>query len=168
MEPAAPAPARPFGAAETRWWTVGAGIAHDFNGSTDTDLNVAYTYFLAEGVEFGAEVAGWHFNQAGENTLGGSATMLLRWHFLISGPWTVYTDVGIGLLVAEDVVPEGGTSLDLMPRAGVGFTRALGDGGVRLQMGLRWHHISNARIHGEANNPARDQPMLYAGIMFPF
>jgi hypothetical protein len=157
-----------YGSAGSRWWTVSAGVAHDFNGSTDTDLGFAYSYFLAKDVEFATEVAGWYFNQTGENAHGASLAMTFRWHFINTGPWTVYGDVGIGFLVASDVVPEGGTSFNLMPQGGVGFTRALTDSGLRLQMGVRWHHISNARIHGEANNPARDQPMLYAGIVFPF
>lgn len=162
-----PAPPR-FGEAGSRWWTVGGGIGHDFNGSTDTDLNLTYSYFLAKDVEFAAELGAWHFNQSGENSVGGSLAMVARWHFINTGPWTVYTDVGIGVLATGDAVPDGGTSFDLMPRAGVGCTRELGEGGTRLQVGLRWHHVSNARIHGDQNNPARDQPMVYAGIVFPF
>lgn len=168
--PPPPDKPRPYGAAETRWWTVGGGVAHDFNGSTDSELLFSYSYFLAEDVEFGAEAGGWYFNQTGDNTVGGSLSMLFRWHFVNSGPWTVYADLGIGFLIAGDVVPEGGTSFDLLPRAGVGFTRALTESneGSRLQVGLRWHHVSNARIFGESNNPARDQPMLYVGFIFPF
>lgn len=167
-KPSAPAPAPRFGAAGSRWWTVGGELAHSFNDSTDTGLYGAYSYFIARDVEFAGELALWHFNQPGDNAEGISASMVFRWHFIDTGPWTVYADIGIGVLGATDNVPEGGTSFDFMPRASVGFTRLLCDDGVRLQVGVGWHHISNARIHGDENNPARDQPMIYAGVIFPF
>lgn len=162
------APPKHFGEAGSRWWTIGAGVADNFLDSVDSNLHFAYTYFLAKDIEFTGELAGWHFNQPGDNTFGVSAVMVLRWHFINTGPWTVYADTGVGFLVAADSVPDKGTSFDLMPRAGVGFTRQLTESGTRLQMGLRWHHASNARIFGDASNPARDSAMVYAGIIFPF
>src|SRR5436309_3218979 len=74
---------------------------------------------------------------------------------------------GWGGGTAGDQRGGGGTGFDFMPRAGVGFTRRLTDD-MRLEAGLRWHHISNARIHGEARNPSRDAPMFYVGLIFPF
>lgn len=157
-----------FGDAGSRWWTIGTGVADNLIDSVDTNVHFAYTYFLAQDIEFTSELAGWHFNQPGENTFGVSAVMVFRWHFVNTGAWTVYADTGVGFLVATDSVPDKGTSFDLMPRAGVGFTRQLTENGARLQVGVRWHHASNARIFGDAKNPARDSAMLYAGIIFPF
>lgn len=168
------APARvPFGTAESRWWTVGIGVAHDFNESTDVELYGAYTYFLVDDVEFTAEAAGWFFNQPGEDTGGASLSMIFRWHFINRDGWTVYLDAGVGVLVAGDDVPADrdgvdGTPVAFLPRAGFGITKELTDSGTRLQVGLTWHHISNARISGDNDNPARDSPMLYAGIIWPF
>jgi hypothetical protein len=70
--------------------------------------------------------------------------------------------------VSTDDVPNDGTSFNFTPRLGVGFTRQLTDSGIRLEGGLRWAHISNARITGDADNPARDSAMLYVGLIFPF
>jgi hypothetical protein len=50
----------------------------------------------------------------------------------------------------------------------VGFTRRLGDCDARLMVGLRWAHFSKARVNGDDNNPARDDVMLYAGVILPF
>jgi len=47
-------------------------------------------------------------------------------------------------------------------------TRRITDGGVRLQAGVRWAHISNARIKGDDDNPSRDSAMLYVALVFPF
>jgi hypothetical protein len=41
-------------------------------------------------------------------------------------------------------------------------------GGPRLQLGVRWHHISNGRSNGDSDNPSRDGLMLYTGVVFPF
>lgn len=163
-----PAPRPEFGAAGSKWWTVGIAGADNFQNAVDVNISGAYSYFLAKDIEWALEGAAWHFNQPGDNAFGGSASMVLRWHFVDTGDWTVYADAGIGLLLATDDVPPDGTSFDFLPRAGLGFTRLLSDDGLRLQMGVRWHHISNARITSDSDNPGRDSAMIYAGLIFPF
>jgi lipid A 3-O-deacylase len=159
----------PFGQAHSRWWTVSCGVANNLQDATDFNLCGAYSYFLVKDVEFAAELNGWYFYQSGPEALGINPAMVFRWHFYNDGKWTAYADAGIGLLLATDTVPEGGTAFDFTPRIGGGFTRELDpDTGTRLQVGARWHHVSNARIHGASNNPSRDGLMLYAGIQFPF
>lgn len=158
-----------FGTKGSHWLTVGTGIADNFKSAVDINAHIAWSTFLVKDVEFALEGAGWHFNQPGDNTGGISGAMVFRWHFYNDNNWTVYADVGIGLLAAFDDVPATGTSLDFMPRAGMGVTKRLfEDQDTRLQVGLRWHHISNARINGDDNNPSRDGAMIYAGLIFPF
>lgn len=152
----------------SRWWTLGAGVAYDFDDATDVPLRGAYSYFLDDGVEFSAEVGAWYFSQPGDDAVGLSGSVILRWHFLRRDPWTAYVDAGIGIVGSSDDVPQGGTSFNFLPQAGAGVTRRLNDDGLRLQLGLRWHHISNARIQGDDENPDRDAPMIYAGLIFPF
>lgn len=164
---AAPAVAE-YASAESKWWTLGIGAAYDFDGSTDIPLRGAYSYFLGEGVEFSLELDGWFFAQEGPDAVGASISTIFRWHFYRKDPWTAYIDAGIGLLGASDEVPDGGTQFNFLPQAGAGVTRRLNDRGLRLQLGLRWHHISNARSQGDDENPDRDAPMLYGGLIFPF
>lgn len=164
--PAAQAP-EPFGTAGQDWITAGLGVAWDPEESTDTNIRLAWSRFLIDNIEFSVELNGWYFNQDGDNASGINPAMVFRWHFYNCGPWTIYGDAGIGVLFATDSVPAGGTDVDFTPRFGVGFTREL-NAESRLQVGLRWHHISNARILGDSDNPARDAPMLYAGVMWKF
>jgi hypothetical protein len=159
----------PFGEARSRWWTVGAGVAYDWGEATDLNLQGGYSYFLVKNVEFSAELNAWYFHQHGPDGIGINPAIVLRWHFFEEGPWTIYADAGIGLLFANEEVPTGGTRFDFTPRVGAGFTRLLDEEtGLRMQAGLRWHHISNARLEGEGDNPARDGLMLYATLQFPF
>lgn len=160
-------PDTPFGAVGTQWVTFGGGVAHDMSEATDANFHLNYSKFFVENVELVAEVAAWTFTQEGDDAAGLSASMFFRWHFVNEQWFSLFVDCGIGVMVADDVVPEMGTGFNFMPRAGGGATFALGDSGARLITGLRWHHISNARIHGEVRNPSRDAPMVYVGLMIP-
>jgi hypothetical protein len=157
-----------FGAQDSTWLTVGAGVATVMDNETDANIFGAYSWFIVENVELAGELNGWYHTQPGDNALSINPSLIFRWHFVNTGAWTVYADTGIGVLLATDNVPEDGTGVNFTPTFGVGFTRELTEGGTRLQVGLRWHHISNARIAGDERNPARDLPLLYAGIIFPF
>jgi hypothetical protein len=176
-EPQAPAkldqsPARlQFGDPGFTYVALGAGVA--YNGK-DADKNIfgSYGYFIAKDVELFGEVGGWQYSQEGKDSTGFNLSMVLRWHFIDHGKWTWFMDLGIGVLAATDPVPRrdgvDGTKFNFTPRAGGGFTRQLTDDGVRLEVGLRWAHVSNARISGNNENPGRDSGMLYAGLIFPF
>lgn len=169
----APAPASAaarFGEPGPWYLTLGGGAAFDFEDSTDGNLFVGFSTFLARELEFQVELGAWYFAQPGDDTGGLSASIVARWHLLHADDfdWTVYLDAGIGVLGAFDETPPGGTSFNFLPRLGAGFTKAIDGTAARLQVGLRWHHISNARINGDDNNPARNGLMIYAGVIFPF
>lgn len=167
---------RGYTRAGTWWFTVGTGYANNFKSANDVNLHLAVSTFLVDDLEFAVEAAGWYFNQPGTDTGGVSGSMVFRYHFWSTPEktWTVFADAGIGLLGAFDNVPEGGTGFNFLPRVGLGFTRALTDPvdgesvGPRFMAGVRWHHISNARIQGDSNNPSRDAIMVYAAVVFPF
>lgn len=170
-EPAAVAAVGPrFGAKDSEYWTFGLGVAHNFIDAWDYNARIAYSQFLIDDVEFSFEVNGWYFNQDGSDAFGLNPAIVFRWHLihLPERPWTIFVDAGIGVLVASQRVPAGGTWFDFTPRVGVGYTREIYPDGTRLQLGVRWHHISNARIDGDRQNPARDGVMVYGGIMIPF
>lgn len=178
-QPAADVKAKPTDAAPVKhtfgqpggWWlTLGGGYANDFNHDQDFNIHAAFSTFLATELEFSIELAGWYFDQEGTDTGGINPNMVFRWHFWHADnfDWTVYGDVGIGLLFSFDDVPDGGTSFNFTPRAGMGFTTRIGDDDTRLQIGVRYHHISNGRFQGDDRNPSRDSIMVYAGIIFPF
>lgn len=157
-----------FGAQGSEWITVGTGVSHDFEGSAGFDAHVSWSTFVVKDVEFSLELAGWYYAQKKQDAAGLNPQMVFRWHFVNTQKWTVFGEAGIGVLVSTDNVPDGGTAFNFTPRAGVGFTRLLNDEGLRLQVGVRWAHISNARIQGDRRNPSRDSAMVYAGLMWPF
>lgn len=163
-----PSVSRDYGLEGTSWLTFSTGVATDFSETADVPLKAAYSVFVEDGIELGFEVGAWYFSQEDDDALGLSGSFLFRWHFLRRDPWTVYLDAGMGIMGATDEVPDGGTAFNFMPRAGAGFTRRLNDEGLRLQAGVHWHHISNARIFGDDENPSRDAAMVYVGLIFPF
>lgn len=167
-QPDAPKPRSAYGREGSQWLEIGGGAADNFNDAVDSDLFFSWSTFLADDIELQLEGSVWYFNQPGDNQGGIAGVGVFRWHFIHEETWTVYASAGIGLLGATGNVPTDGSSFDFMPRAGIGVTKQLTDEGLRLDLGLRWHHISNARIFGDGDNPARDGLMLYAGLIFPF
>jgi hypothetical protein len=166
LDGVAPAPA--FGSEGSRWWILGGGVSQNFSDATDFNAFGAYSYFLIQDVEFSAELGAWYYAQTGDDALGLNPNMVLRWHFYNEGDMTIYADAGIGLVFTTDDVPPEGTSVNFTPRLGLGITHALDDAGTRLMVGVRWAHVSNARIEGDGENPSRDAAMAYVGVIFPF
>lgn len=158
------------------FWTInfGGGYANDFESSSDAVGFVGVSTFIATGLEFTVEAGGWYFHQDGADTGGASGSFAFRYHFFPgdetehSRDWSLFLEAGIGLLGAFNEVPSGGTNFNFLPRLGGGGTVRLDDAGTRLLVGVRWHHISNARISGDSDNPSRDGAMIYAAIMLPF
>lgn len=159
-----------------RTWflTVGAGIAPGGDDGTHGDLFVACSTFIGTGLEIQFEASGWYFDQDPDSTAGGGFTINLRYHCFHGTygggegyDWTVFADLGIGVIVAGDDVPSGGSSVNLAPRVGAGATFRLGESSTRLVGGIRWHHMSNARTSGDTENPDFNAPMFYIGVEWP-
>ncbi|MEK6701419.1 MAG: acyloxyacyl hydrolase [Planctomycetota bacterium] len=178
VQPAAPAAGTPvesvpgkkvFGSPDSGWWwTLGGGVASNLGKDTDVNLRASATTFIARNVQIGAELGLWYIGQSGTDRAGINPNFVLRYHAYNDNDWTIFLDTGMGLGFMTGKVPQAGTSFNLMPRVGIGFTKAIGTGDSRLEFGLRWHHISNARIYGDSRNPSRDLPMIHFGIVFPF
>lgn len=157
-----------FGDADTQHMTFGTMVAPNFMGQVDVSLFGQYTYFLVDDLEVGVEAALWGFFQD-NNTVGVSSSLVIRYHFYQAERWSAFAEAGMGLMVAGDDVPDDGTSVNLMPRFGAGVTWQISEESpTRLITGLRWHHISNARTISETDNPARDAPGLYVGMIYEF
>ncbi len=171
----APAGAPLFGQADGRWWSLGFTYAHDFEAATDLNVYASISRFLVDDFEVMGELAAWYFAQSGRDAAGLNPALNLRWHVhnthrdpTAAQHWSLFLDAGMGVLVSTDNVPQGGTGLNFTPRAGAGLTWRPSAGRSLYHAGVRWHHISNARIHGNERNPDRDAPALYAGVTFPF
>ncbi|MEN1704614.1 MAG: acyloxyacyl hydrolase [Planctomycetota bacterium] len=156
----------------SRWYfSAVGGLATDFEDddeTTDIYGGLAVHHFLTPSFEVVGVLDLYYFDQEGDEAFGLGPSLDLRWHFLQRGRWTVFGSAGIGLLFSTDDVPTNGTSFNFTPRAGVGATYRVADSNVRLVGGVRWHHISNANITGEDDNPDRDGILGYLGVMIPF
>jgi hypothetical protein len=126
---------------------------------------------MIENVSLELELNAVYFDQAGDNAYGANFNLLARWHFLARDRWSLYVDGGGGVMSTTERVPDRtggidrGSDFNFTPQGGVGLSHRVAEN-TRMLVGLRWHHISNARTHDE--NPARDSLLVYAGFSFAF
>lgn len=170
-EPTAPIEQMKFAEEGTWWWSVGAVVAPV--GDTDGDYGAAvqFHYFIVDDFEMAVELNGTFFNEEeGEDPKGGSANLVFRWHFLHKDRFTVFAEAGAGVQITSDELPDGGSEFNFTPRAGMGITWQMFENNpMRLLLGARWQHVSNARTQGgSSRNPGRDVGAIYAAVMFPF
>ena len=98
-------------------------------------------------------------------TGGGGGALLLRWHVYRAETWSIYLDGGCGLVYFAQDVPAGASRLDFSPQVGGGVTCAIAED-LRLMVGLRWYHLSNAQTN--STNPGVDMLEAYVGLTFSF
>ncbi len=124
-----------------------------------------YSYFIRKDFAIVLELNGLYIDQNGPEAVGVNLNLLLRYHFINEGDFTVYLDGGAGIVFFDDEVPAGASEFNFTPQLGVGFTYDIGDDN-RLMAGVRWYHISNANT--DPVNPGRDHAYFYAGLSLPF
>jgi len=159
---------KPYGSPGTDWLRVGFAYADNLTTASEFNAHVEWSSFLVEDFELGVEVGFWYHDQPGDDALSINPELVLRWHFVNEDIWTIYLEGGLGVLVSTDLVPDEGTGFNFTPRAGIGFTRLIDpESRCRLEGGVRWHHISNARINGDVRNPSRDSILFFANLVIP-
>lgn len=159
-------PPQAYGIAGGGRFIAGLRGAQDFEENTDISLFAQKTWFVVDDVEIGVEAAGWWIFQE-DDTWGVSSSLVVRYHFYQQQRFSLYGEGGIGLFIAADNVPDDGTSFGFMPRIGFGTSIQIDNRDTRLMLGMHWHHISNARLNGEARNPSRDAVGFYAAVSVP-
>ena len=171
-----PRPAPGFGkfGEKGSWrWYLSGGYGQDFRDTENgfAMLGGGVSYFVIDDLSLGVELNLLYFRQVGEDPSGINFNLLARWHFLVRDRWSLYVDGGAGILGTTQPVPDRtpesveGTRFNFTPQAGGGMTYEIREN-TRFFVGLRWHHISNARSSGD--NPARDSILVYVGVSFPF
>jgi hypothetical protein len=164
----------PFAADTWTFQAYGSGTFASPNKGHIYRLHIGGGYYFYDGLSINAEATAayldiHHYDGAtGGYGLGGGLDLLLRWQFLRGDGWSLYADAGAGFLESSESFPSSGTNFNFTPQAGVGGTLRLFYN-VRLMAGIRWSHLSNARlIHGASHNPGFDSLMPYVGVMIPF
>jgi lipid A 3-O-deacylase len=151
----------------TYWSLTGESAFSD--DAVDAGARIAVHHFLADDFEIRASLGVWgNFQDRADDATSLNPSIDFRYHFLSTPDYTVYAQFGLGLLLSTEEVPPGGTSFNFTPRAGVGATFPISDDGARLDLGLSWHHISNASTSGTDDNPSRDGLAVYLGVIVPF
>lgn len=145
---------------------VGASGAYDFDDVTLVLSRVSVSLFIFEGLSLDLEGDLGYIGQSeGSDGIGGGVTLLTRWHFIRKETWSIYGDFGIGLFFSSVDVPVGGGQVNFNPQAGLGVSFQMAKD-VRMMLGLRWTHLSNARTL--VSNPGVDALAAYAMVSFGF
>ena len=167
-----PVPA--FGKMNTWRWMVQGGAGFDVKTSDNLfgQIGGGVSYFMIDNLSLDLELNGMYFNQIGDDAVGINLVLLFRWHFIAEEKWSLYFDIGAGLMGTTDKVPgpepgapRGGSSFNITPQSGFGITVEVAEN-TRLFAGARIFHISNGQIY--EGNPGRDNIFVYAGVSFPF
>ncbi len=171
-EPQLPVPA--FGKMNTWRWMVQGGVGFDVKTSDNMfgQIGGGVSYFMIDNLSLDLELNGMYFNQIGDNAVGLNLVLLFRWHFIAQEKWSLYFDIGAGLMGTTDKVPgpspsdpRGGSSFNITPQSGFGITVEVAEN-TRFFAGARVYHISNGQIY--EGNPGRDNIFIYAGVSLPF
>ncbi len=167
-----PVPA--FGQMNTWRWMVQGGFGVDVRTSDNLfgQIGGGVSYFMIDNLSLDLELNGMYFHQIGDDAVGLNLVLLFRWHFIAEEKWSLYFDIGAGLLGTTAKVPEptvdeprGGSSFNFTPQSGFGMSFEVAEN-TRFFAGARVCHISNAQIY--EGNPGRDNLFFYAGVSFPF
>lgn len=159
----------PFGAKGSWRFNVTGAYAIEFDDHNQlASAGVGFSYFMAERFSLETEFNAVYVDQRGDDAIAANFNLLVRWHFLEDEGqrWTMFGDLGAGLFYGNHPVPAEGSRFNFTPQAGIGFTHRLDDADTRLIVGVRWHHLSNART--SERNPGRDSMMVYLGLSVPF
>lgn len=159
--------ADPF-AEGTHAWGVLLGRSRDPSLGRIIALQVEHSRFVRDGLSisiggtFGyAEADAWR-----DGVLGGPEAGI-RWHLLRDSRASVFLDGGAAMLFQQHPLTRESLRFNFDLKAGLGATLRLDDR-TSLIGGLRWHHLSNARVRGRSRNLGYDGPMLSIGLLRTF
>lgn len=125
--------------------------------------NIGLGYHVVDDFSLNIEAGGYFIDHA-RDTGGGGLDTLLRWHPLRGRGWSLYLDGGPGFIYTRHTLRDPGTHFNFTVQDGMGATYKL-TGRLHFMAGMRWFHISNARIRGKSRNVGFDSPMFYFGAM---
>ena len=159
-------------------WTFQSygGYVNDL-GPYDVEMgfaSVGVGYHFVDNLSLSAEVSGYGISQPqgdedvadeGGNAVAGGAGVVLRHHIFNAGETSLFIDVAASLFEASERVPAEGTRWNYATQTGLGIVHGSGPG-PNLLLGVRFFHLSNADMHGDARNPALNGVSAYVGVLF--
>jgi putative salt-induced outer membrane protein YdiY len=155
-----------FTLARGTWTAQTYGAFAGANNEALISANVGAGYHIIDNLSLNVEAAGYAaFQQGGDDTGAAELRLIMRHHLIARQRWTIFADVGEGVFEAADRVPPGGTRLNFIFRAGLGATYQLSEN-TYLIGGIRYYHLSNAKMEGAERNPGINGVEGYVGVMF--
>ena len=152
----------------SRYWSVAEGVSYDKGYGPIYSTQIHGGYFVVDNVaiEYGAQVGYVESERTSPGALGGPQ-LGLRWHVLKRGRWSTYLDGSVGAMFQQHPISQDSLKFNFDVQAGGGESYRLSQAAMALA-GFRWHHLSNAGIHGKARNLGYDGPMLYVEFQHAF
>ena len=141
-------------------------------GESVTSGVAGASYYFAERHAVRAELVGHFLDNDGrdpdaDDALAPGVNLGLRWHFLERDRFTLFIEGIAGMFYGGRNFPRRGTHFNFNQQFGLGATYRI-DENVHLLGGARYMHISNARVHGEDENPSFDGLGGFVGVLFTF
>jgi hypothetical protein len=128
---------------------------------------VSVGYFFNDQLSMNLELPYYYVFQKGDDANAVGLNLLLREHFWKHDRWTLYAELEGGLFEADRRVPPAGTDFNFTGEFGLGATYHLCTN-LHLMGGVRFFHLSNARLEGLHRNPDINSLAGYVGLMFVY
>lgn len=151
-----------------------AGVDGADGDATFTGGGVGASYYLWDDFAMRGELIGLHVAQHGDDAAAGGLNLFTRWHFLHRERFTLFAEIGGGLLQADVSIPDDdrsrgddGTNFCFTAHGGLGATYQLTDR-THVFGAFRYLHLSNARLEGAERNPSEEAIGGYMGLMVAF
>jgi hypothetical protein len=156
-------------------WTLEFDAAYYHALADDEDIYSGYAgvgYFFDRKHEVRAEFLGQYMYEEGDSpdaddAAAFGANLGLRYHFYEYERLSLFIEGIAGFFYANRNFPQGGTHFNFNEQLGLGATFRLYDN-AHVIGGVRYMHISNARIRGEDENPGFDGLGGFVGMLFTF
>jgi hypothetical protein len=137
---------------------------------TDRDVqmggaSVAFDYYTHTDFCLRCELTAWGVSTEAGDAAAGQGSLGFRHHFYQFGDSSLFIDVGFGIYEAGRRTPQNGTYFNFTFDTGIGVDHPIARN-VDLIVGLRYFHLSNARLEGPEHNPSLNGPEGYVGVMF--
>ena len=97
----------------------------------------------------------------------GGFEMGLRWHFAKQAKWSTYAEGLAGAVYQRHPITPQSLRFNFDLQGGGGATYRVSNRTL-VAGGMRFHHLSNARVHGKEQNLGYDAPMLYLELLQSF
>lgn len=125
---------------------------------------VGLSYYFRPNWCIGLEGKGLCGLQPEQNVASFGGNLLLRTHLIAERNWSFFTDFAPGLLESSHRIPPSGTDFNFTIETGLGITAHLWDK-TELLTGVRYLHLSNARLEGADRNPSLNAFEGYVGLL---